>query len=200
MNFRRVTILLLIIGLLAAIRPAFAQLVPAVQTRTNAPVENHQAFVLGTNGTLYMTLPPGWTNSYKQASGVGGLHDAIIFMPADTNQFNFMVVVFTVSDGHVGDVELKDSLQKNGERNLTQSLETTVAIHEFKGNDAEGAYYRLTDRRLQAAKPAPGDFRCLTRGYAVMGPLVLTFELVSNDADRDEPTAIEALRGARFAR
>lgn len=200
MNCRRVPILLLIMGLLAAVRPAFAQSASKIQTQTNAPGGNHQAFVLDTNGTLYITLPAGWTNTFKQASGLGGLHDAIIFTPADTNQFNFMVVVFTVDDQHVGDAELKDSLVKNGEKNLAQSVETSVAIHEFKGDGAEGAYYRLTDRRLQAAKPAPGDFRYLTRGYAVMGPLVATFELVSNDADRDEPVVIEALKGARFAR
>jgi hypothetical protein len=163
-------------------------------------VEYHHAYVLGTNGTLYMSLPGGWTNSFERANGVGGLHDAIIFAPADTNQFKFMVVVFAVSDQHVGDAELKDSLVKSGEGELPESVEKSVALHDFKGADVEGAYYRVTDRRLQGKNPAPGDFRYLTRGYAVTGPLVLTFELVSNDADRDEPAAIEALRGARFGR
>jgi hypothetical protein len=195
---RRVALFLLAIGLLAMIKPAFGQSISATQTLTNTPVEKHQAYVLGTNGTLYMSLPAGWTNSFNRVSGVGGQHDAIIFAPADTNQFNFMVVVFAVSDRHVGDAELKNSLLQSGEQELAASVETSVAIHDFKGGDARGAYYRLTDRRLQKTKPAPGDFRYLTRGYAVLGPMVLTFELVSNDADRDEPAAVEALRGARF--
>lgn len=198
--WRGVTVFLLAIGLLSAVKPAFSQSASTNQAQTNAPGEKHDAYVLGTNGTLYMTVPEGWTNSFKHASGVGGLHDAIIFTPADTNEFNLLLVVFTVSDRHVGDAELKDSLAKSGERELAASVETSVALHDFKGGDAEGAYYRLTDRRLQGTKPAPGDFRYLTRGYAVMGPLLLTFELVSNDADRDEPVAIEALRGARFGR
>ena len=198
MSCRCVTVLALAIALLVLVKPTSGQSASAIQAQTNAL--KHQAFVLGTNGTLYMTLPAGWTNSHALVRGAEGLRDAIIFTPADTNEFNFMIVASAVSEQHVSDADLKDSLVKSGERELAGSMETSVTLHEFKGPDSEGAYYRLSDRRLQGAIPAPGDFKYMTRGYAVLGPLVLTFELVSNEADRDEPVAIAALRGARFGK
>lgn len=170
------------------------------RAQTNsANADNHKAYVLGTNGTLYLTLPAGWKDSLKRAQGADGVHDAIIFTPADTNEFNFMLVVFTVAKNHAGAAELKNSLLQSGLRESTNYAETSLTLRELAGGQTLGAYYRVTDRRLTAAKAAPGDFKYMTRGYAVLGPLVLTFELVSNDADRDEPAALEALRQARFA-
>jgi hypothetical protein len=61
-----------------------------------------------------------------------------------------------------------------------------------------GAYFRVTDRRLAEVGPKAGEFKYLTRGFAVIGPLVLSFELVSNDAGKDEPSAIQMLRQARL--
>jgi hypothetical protein len=172
----------------------------AARAQTNSTTtEDHKAYVLGTNGTLYLALPPGWKDSVTRVRGTGGLHDAIIFTPADTNQFNFMIVVFAVTPKHAGAGELKGSLVQNGERELTNFVETSLTIRDLAGGQATGAYFRVTDRRLVATKPAPGDFKYLTRGYAVIEPLVLTFDLVSNDADRDEPAAIKVLKEARFA-
>jgi hypothetical protein len=195
-----IMVVLLTVGLAGWLSPARAQekASPSPAT-TNAPAENHQAYVLGTNGTLYLTLPAGWKDSVKRARDDQGLHDAFIFTPADTNEFNFMVVVFTVSERHAGADLLKNSLLQSGERDLTNFVETSLTLRDLEGGQAAGAYFRVADRRLAVTKAAAGDFKYMTRGYAVLGPLVLTFELVSNDADRDEPAAIEVLRGARFA-
>ena len=171
----------------------------AARAQTNsATAEDHKAYVLGTNGTLYLAVPPGWKDTATRVSGTDGLHDAFIFTPADTNQFNFMIVVFSHSGKHAGAGELKNSLLQNAERGMTNFVETSLTLQDLTGREATGAYYRVTDRRLVATKPAPGDFKYLTRGYVVIEPMVLTFDLVSNDADRDEPAAIEVLKGARF--
>jgi hypothetical protein len=173
--------------------------VTAAQQQTNSTnAENHKAYVLGTNGTLYVTLPSGWKDSAKRVRGIGGLHDAIIFTPGDTNQFNLMIVIFSVAEKHAGAGELKNSLLQSGERELTNCVETSLTIRDLEGGGAAGAYFRVTDRRLTAVKPAAGDFKFMTRGFAVLEPLVLTFELDSNDADRDEPAALKVLREARF--
>jgi hypothetical protein len=168
-------------------------------SQTNASAESHHAYVLGTNGTLYLTLPAGWKDNVKRARDAQGLHDAVILTPADTNKFNFMIVVFTISEKHAGSDLLKNSLLQSGERDLTNFAETSLTLRDLEGGQAAGAYFRVTDRRLMATKAAAGDFKYMTRGYAVLGPLVLTFDLLSNDAGRDEPAAIEVLRGARFA-
>jgi hypothetical protein len=171
----------------------------AVRAQTNsATAEVHKAYVLGTNGTLYLALPPGWKDSVTQVRGTDGPHDAFIFTPADTNQFNFMIVVFAVTPKHAAAGELKNSLLQNGDRELTSFVETSLTIQDLKGDRAAGAYYRVTDRRLATTKPAAGDFKYLTRGFAVIEPMVLTFDLVSNDADRDEPAAIKVIKEARF--
>jgi hypothetical protein len=188
----RVTAVLLAVGL--------AGWPEAVRAQTNfTTAEDHKAYVLGTNGTLYLALPQGWKDTVTQVRGTDGLHDAIIFTPADTNQFNFMIVVFAVTPKHAGVGELKNSLLQNGERELTNFVETSLTLRDLAGGDATGAYFRVTDRRLTATKPAAGDFKYLTRGYAVIEPVVLTFDLVSNDADRDEPAAVKVIKGARFA-
>jgi hypothetical protein len=170
----------------------------AAGSQTNAPGEVHRAYVLGTNGTLYLALPAGWKDSIKAVQGVGGLHDAIIFTPADTNEFNFMIVAFSTTGQHAGADMMESSLLQSGQRELTNSVETSVTIRDLKGGAATGAYFRVTDRHLAATKPAAGDFKYLTRGFVVIEPLVLTFDLFSNDANRDEPVALQVLRDARF--
>jgi hypothetical protein len=178
-----------------------ASSITAAHTQTNsANSENHQAYVLGTNGTLYLTLPPGWKGSATRVRGTDGLHDAFIFTPADTNEFNLMIVVFAVTQNHAGADEMKNSLLQSGERELTNCLETSLTLHDLEGGQASGAYFRVTDRRLTTVKPAAGDFKYMSRGFAVLEPLVLTFDLDSNDADRDEPGVLKVLRDARFTR
>jgi hypothetical protein len=185
--------------LLAVVLAGWLQPVQGQQQTNSANIENHKAYVLGTNGTLYLTLPPGWKDSVTRVQGTDGPHDAFIFAPPDTNEFNFMIVVFSITEKHAGSAELKNSLLQNGERQLTNFVETSLTLRELAGGAAAGAYYRVTDRRLIATKPTAGDFKFLTRGYVVIEPVVLTFDLVSNVADRDEPAAIKVLKEARFA-
>ena len=185
--------------LVTAALAGWLQPVQAQQQTNSANAENHKAYVLGTNGTFYLTLPPGWKDNVTRVQGSDGPHDAFIFAPPDTNEFNFMIVVFSVSEKHAGAGELKNSLLQNSERELTNFVETSLTLRDLAGGEAVGAYYRVTDRRLIATKPAAGDFKYLTRGYVVIEPMVITFDLVSNDADRDEPAAIKVLKEARFA-
>ena len=171
------------------------------RAQTNSPnAMDHKAYVLGTNGTLYLALPSGWKDTVRQVRGMGGLHDAFFLTPADTNEFNLMIVVFAVTEKHAGAGEMKNSLLQSGERELTNCVETSITIRDFEGGEASGAYFRVTDRRLTAVKPAAGDFKYMTRGFVVLEPLVLTFDLYSNDADQDEPAALKVLKEARFTR
>jgi hypothetical protein len=107
-------------------------------------------------------------------------------------------VVFAVTEKHAGADEMKNSLLQSGEGILTNCVETSLTLHDFEGGQASGACFRVTDRRLTAVKPAAGDFKYMTRGFAVLEPLVLTFDLDSNDADRDEPAVLKVIREARF--
>jgi hypothetical protein len=185
-------------ALLAAVLAGWPCLIRAQTNSANA--ENHKAYVLGTNGTLYLALPPGWKDSPRRVQGTDGLHNAFIFTPADTNEFNLMIVVFAVSEKHASADEMKNSLLQSGERGLTNCVETSLTLRDLAAGEASGAYFRVTDRHVTAAKPAPGEFKYMTRGFVVLEPLVLTFDLYSNDADQDEPAALKVLREARFDR
>jgi hypothetical protein len=184
--------------LLAVVLAGWLGRVQAQDKAKSRNAENHEAYVLGTNGTLYLTLPDGWKGTATRVRGTDGQHDAFIFTPADTNEFNLMIVVFAVTRNHAGAGEMKNSLLQNGESILTNCVETSLTLHDLEGGEASGAYFRVTDRRLTTVKPTAGDFKYMTRGFAVLEPLVLTFDLDSNDADRDEPTVMRMLKEARF--
>jgi hypothetical protein len=184
--------------LLAVILTGWPGRVQAQEKAKSRNAESHEAYVLGTNGTLYLTLPAGWKGNATRVRGTDGLHDAFIFTPADTNEFNLMIVVFAVTRNHAGAAEMKNSLLQNGESILTNCVETSLTLHDLEGGETSGAYFRVTDRRLTTVKPAAGDFKYMTRGFAVLEPLVLTFDLDSNDADRDEPAVMRMLKEARF--
>jgi hypothetical protein len=178
----------------ASTGPAVAAGKPA----SGAPAENQKGYLLGTNGTLFLTFPMDWQDGVKHVREKDKVFDAVFFTPADTNRFNFMVEIVGLGGDLTNVADQRAALNYSGDRELTNCVEKSLKIHDFKGEQAVGAYFRVTDRRLAAAPPNAGDFKYLTHGFAVLGPLVLSFELVSNDPARDEPAAIEVLRRARL--
>ncbi len=169
------------------------------RAQTNAvPPANQRVYRLGTNGMLVLTLPPGWVDNLKRVKEKDGTYDAIFITSSDPNEFRFVVEIAGYGDNHPNAEGMKVLLLRNGNRELTNTLETSLTLRDFQGGQSTGAYYRVTDRRLADATGTSADFKYMTRGFAILGPLVLSFELVSNNAELDEPPAIEVLRQARL--
>jgi hypothetical protein len=203
----RLIVALLAVALTAWVSPLWAQSNPppalpvtGASAQTNAVLPaNQKSYRLGTNGTLVLKPPPGWVDRAGQIKEPNGSFHAIYFTPPDRNECR--LVVEMAGYGDHPDVEgMKALLLSTGKRDLTNSLEPSLTLQDFQGGTSVGAYYRVTDRRLADVTGTATDFRFLTRGFAILGPLVLSFELVSNNADQDEPPVIDVLRQARLVR
>jgi hypothetical protein len=156
-----------------------------------------RGFGLGTNGDLILKYPASWSNSVKRVISKNMTFDAPFFIPTNSNDFNFMIELVLVGDKHNTNVAVfKSALITAGRTELTNAVETSIDVHEVEGYPA--CLFRLTDKRWVGKSPPPGEFKYLTRGYAAVGPLVLTFSLVSNDYLRDEPAAIDVIKHARY--
>lgn len=161
--------------------------------------EDQKGYRLGTNGMFYLTLPAGWRDKVMHVRENDKTFDAVFLTPADTNQFNLMIEVVGVGGNLTNTEDLRLVLANGGKTELTNSVETSINLKNFSGGQTAGAYFRITDRRWAKAKPPAGEFKFLTRGYATVGPLVVTFALVSNDAKKDEPAALDLLRHATYS-
>jgi hypothetical protein len=161
--------------------------------------KTEKGYVMGTNGVLYLTYPSSWSHSVKRVVNRGRTVDAPFFAPANSNDFNLMIELPKVGEDHTPNLlMLKSTLATAGRAELTNAVEKEIKVIEMES--VTGCYFRLTDKRWVDKTPPAGEFKYLVRGYSAVGPFVLSFGLVSNDCERDEPPALEVIKSARFSK
>ncbi len=152
-------------------------------------------------GVLRLTFPKTWIDSPKRIMEGTEPVNAIDFMSFNGSDFQVHVEVRNPGESIAKSFDIRASLMQAGSVELPDCVEQSLDIHDFKGPEASGAYYTVTDKRLVNAQPKAGEFKYLTQGYAKLAGTLLKFRVVSNQAPGEEiKDAVEMIRNARFTR
>jgi hypothetical protein len=124
------------------------------------------------------------------------------FHPADGSGFAILVEIIPVDMEKARELNTRDALARPGQMELANSVEKELNIQDFKGEEAIGSYFTLTDKKLvNTAQPPPGEFKYVTQGCAKLEDLILSFRVVSNQPAGDEKTAaLEMIKTACLVR
>jgi len=111
--------------------------------------------------------------------------------------------VFVLENGQKAEfqtlAQLEERVKRMGGRYAQDSVEQEVKVQPLKmtAKDDFGCYATLTDAGLQAKKELlPGEFRCITLGFARVGETLLQIRMYSNSTDdADFKGAIRMIEG-----
>ncbi|HZQ45789.1 MAG TPA: hypothetical protein VFC07_02155, partial [Verrucomicrobiae bacterium] len=126
-----------------------------------------------------MTFPKTWIDSVKPLPAGKELVNAIEFMPFGVGDFQVSIEVQNLGGRVTKAYDIRATLIQAGNLELPDCVEKSLDVHDFKGPEATGSYYTVTDKRLLNAPPKPGEYKYLTQGYAKLAGTVLKFRVVS---------------------
>lgn len=179
----------------------FALVVPSAQSVSTTPAMIERSYAMGKVGVLRLVFPREWNDTIRKVDEGGKQFDAVQFLPAEGNDFAIMVEVIYVGETNTDKLDTKAALFQAGQGELARSVEKSLDIQDFQGEQAAGSYFVVTDKSFSMlAQPAPDDYRYLMQGYARLNGVVLTVRLVSNHIANQQPAVLDMIKNARFAR
>ena len=157
-----------------------------------------ERFDVPEHGSLFLDVPSGW-KSALEASGMS-LPPTIKFTPVNGDDFVMLITPLwsQKSDANFNSKEvIERKVKDEGIISLKQSVETKLRLYEFKGEQAYGYYYKLTDKSLVGKKRTPGDYKQLLRSLVGVEDLLLSVTVLSHEADSVHvDKAIKMIAGA----
>jgi hypothetical protein len=160
-----------------------------------------KTYPMGKLGNLVLQFPLDWQQALIQVqegtTNAIMTMDAIQFGPTNGSNFALLIELIPVGEQRAAAFDVKTQLRLNGQGELSNTVETSLNLQEFKGSNTAGAWFHITDRRWVSTNPPPGEFKFLTQSYARLGPLILSCRLVANDP-AIEPLALDVLKSARI--
>jgi hypothetical protein len=160
-------------------------------TATTAIAANGEkkAFPLPDKSSLVLTIPAGWKDELKE--NPGSAPASIVLSPRNGTPFQ-VVVTSVARQGPGASVEtaikMRQSVQQAADKVKPSAVEPYLSVEELPGAPAPGYYFSATDR-----EPKPGEYKYLTQGMLLVGDLVLSFSVLTNDGQekvRDEALAL----------
>jgi hypothetical protein len=155
----------------------------AIATTAIAADGEKKAFALPDNSKLELTIPPGWKDELKEKS--------IALTPREGA--GFKVVITPVARQRPGTsadtaIQMRDSVQQAADRVKPGAAEQYLPVEQLTGFPGPGYYFSATDR-----EPKPTEFKYLTQGMLLVGDVVVSFGILTNDGQekaRDEALAM----------
>ena len=142
-----------------------------------------KAFALPDNSKLELAIPAGWKDEPKEKS--------IALSPREGAPFQVVVTpVARQNPGASADtaIQMRHNVQQAADKVKPSALEQYLAVDELKGAAGPGYYFSATDR-----EPKPGEFKYLTQGMLLVGDVVVSFSILTNDKQekvRDQALAM----------
>jgi hypothetical protein len=161
----------------------------AVVTKTG---KNERRYPLGDYGFFWIEIPSSWKDELRQPSKQ--LPPTIVLGPAGGNAFQILMTPIggTKKEG-LKDDTIRGIVQRSLDQVKPQAVERTLDLVEFEGTSGKGYYFFATDKA-----PKPGEHKYLTQGVIVVGELMVTFTiLTNNNLDGTSKEALSVLRNAR---
>lgn len=157
---------------------AWLVLALAPATAAMAADAEKKAFALPDNSKLELTIPPGWKDELKTRQGSTAA--TIALTPRDGSPFEVSVTpVGRQRPGTSADtaIQMRDSVQQAADKVKPSALEPYLPAEELTGAPGRGYYFSATDR-----EPKPGEFKYLTQGMLLVGDVIVSFAILTNDA------------------
>jgi hypothetical protein len=186
---------------------------PATAAQTNAVVSNSlpsgaavqttvsKEYAFKGAGTLRLTFPNTWVDKARRIMEGREPVNVIVLVPFAGNDFEISIEVRILGEAVTKNYDIRASLMQAGQMELTNCVEQSLDIQDFKGTEVKGSYYTVTDKRWINTQPEPGEYKYLTQGYAKLAGMVLKFRVISNRAPAEEKNdALEMMKSARFMR
>jgi hypothetical protein len=181
--------------------PSSAQ-TPKAPSTLGAPAgAASRSYDLPGHGALALTVPADWKESISRPPG--DLPPTIGFEPASGAGFQVVVTPIWGPPGMTAErftaEDARTLAEKQGRKILEESVETDLTLKEIKGPQAVGYVFALTDKSLVDRVPAEGEYRCVTQGVVLVGDLLMTVTVLSQEHGTEVVrAALQMLRTARL--
>ena len=142
-----------------------------------------KAFPLPDSSKLELTIPADWKDELKERT--------ISLTPREGAPFQ--VVVTPVGRQRPGtspdtSIAMRQSVQDAADKVKPSAAEPILTAEALTGAPWPGFYFSATDR-----EPKPGEFKYLTQGMLLVGDVIVSFGIVTNDGQekvRDQALAM----------
>ncbi len=142
-----------------------------------------KAVALPDNSKLELAIPAGWQDELKEKS--------IALSPREGAPFQVVLTPLArQKPGASADtaIQMRDSVQKSADKIKPSAMESYLPVEHLAGAPGPGYYFSATDR-----EPKPGEFKYLTQGMLLVGDVVVSFSILTNDKQekvRDQALAM----------
>jgi hypothetical protein len=146
-----------------------------------------KAFALPDDSKLELAIPAGWKDELKEKS--------IALSPREGAPFQ--VVLMPVARQKPGAsaetaIQMRHNVQQSADKVKPSALESYLSVEPLPGAPGPGYYFSATDR-----EPKPGEFKYLTQGMLLVGDVVVSFSILTNDAqEKVKDQALAMLKSA----
>jgi hypothetical protein len=171
----------------------------AAVTAAMAADGEKKVFALPDNSKLELTIPPGWKEELKVDQGSkakqGAAPAAVALTPRDGAPFEvFVQPVARQKPGTSADtaIHMRHNVQQAADKVKPSALEPYLPVEPLNGAPGQGYYFSATDR-----EPKPGEYKYLTQGMLLVGDVVVSFSILTNDAqEKVKDQALAMLKSA----
>jgi len=167
----------------------------AVATGTAAAEGESKSYPLPDNSRLQLSVPPGWQDEVHAKEGSNPA--SIFFTPREGPGFKVIVtpVGRTRPDANTA-IQLRLAVQQAADKVKPQAAEAILTAEEFTGAPGPGYYFSASD-----AAPKEGEFKYLSQGMLLVGEVVVSFGILTNDGQaKVKEQAFSMLKGASHIR
>jgi hypothetical protein len=146
-----------------------------------------KAFALPDNSKLELAIPAGWKDEPKEKS--------VALSPREGAPFQVVLTpVARQKPGASADtaIQMRHNVQQAADKVKPSALEPYLPVEALTGAPGPGYYFSATDR-----EPKPAEFKYLTQGMLLVGDVVVSFSILTNDAqEKVKDQALAMLKSA----
>ncbi len=154
-----------------------------------------RTFAIFGQGELQLNIPVSWTAETTPATAESPA--GIQFGPKAGAPFEMVLTPVGHATGESpapGSAVLKKLAQDAAELLKPRAVERTIDVREIRSASGAGYYFFATDRA-----PKPGEFKIATQGFVMVGNLLVSFTILTNDGQRHViDDALEMIRNAKY--
>ena len=152
-----------------------------------------KAFALPDNSRLELVIPAGWKDELKPNPGKAPA--TISLTPREGAPFQVALTPVgrqrpgTSADTAIG---MRQSVQDAADKVKPSAVEPVLTAEALTGAPGPGYYFSATDR-----EPKPGEFKYLTQGMLLVGDVIVSFGILTNDGqEKVKDQALAMLKSA----